>query len=174
MENQLFNLILMSKEGDRESVLKIIEKFNPIINKYTRILNYDEDCKEELIVELIEIINKIPTEKLKSDRYIVSYISTSLKNKYIHISQKRNKISAKEVGEIEFNLLTDEVFSIDDKLILNNMLKDLTPIERQVIKHKYINGLRDVEIANLSHISRQAVNQSKKRALNKLKKKYLN
>lgn len=174
MKNQLFSLILMSKEGDRESVLKIIEKFNPIINKYTRILNYDEDCKEDLIVELIEIINKIPTEKLKSDKYIVSYISTSLRNKYIHISQKRNKISAKEVGEIEFNLIKDENFNIDDKLILNSMLELLTPMERKVIENKYVNGLRDVEIANLSHISRQAVNQSKKRALNKLKKKYLN
>lgn len=174
MNKELFDLVLMSKDGDKKAILEIVEKFDPIINKYTRILNYDEDVKEELILSLIEIMKKIPIEKRREEKYIVSYIATSLKNKYIHISKRRNNIAYKECGEIQFNLIKDENFNIDDKLILNSMLESLTPMERKVIENKYVDGLRDIDIANLNYISRQAVNQNKNRALNKLRKKYLN
>ncbi|NKF05376.1 hypothetical protein J1C67_14925 [Clostridium gasigenes] len=41
-----------------KSLEEIIDIFNPIINKYSRIL-YREDTKQDLIVFSIELINKI-------------------------------------------------------------------------------------------------------------------
>lgn len=176
MNTNLFDLIVLSRKGDDESILQLIDKFKPLINKYVRSLDYDEDSRQDLIIGMIECIHKIPLQKIEfeSDKYIISYINTSLKNKYIHLSKNRRKILSRETYEPTFNIIKDDNFSIDSNLILDNMIKSLSETEKKIISSKYINGLKDSEIATLYNISRQAVNQTKNRALKKLKKTYLN
>lgn len=50
--------IILAQKGDEKAMLEIIDDFSPIINKYTRLLKYDEDCRSELILKLITLIKK--------------------------------------------------------------------------------------------------------------------
>lgn len=44
--------IILAQNGNEKAMLEIIEVFSPIINKYTRLLKYDEDCRSELFLKL--------------------------------------------------------------------------------------------------------------------------
>ena len=54
-------------------------------------------------------------------------------------------------------------------MLLYDMFKNLTKKERQVIEYKFLVGKSDSEIGEMLNISRQAINKTKNRALNKLK-----
>ncbi|MGE5632228.1 MAG: sigma factor-like helix-turn-helix DNA-binding protein [Caulobacteraceae bacterium] len=49
------------------------------------------------------------------------------------------------------------------------MLKSLSSLQKEIIRKRFLQGYSDSEIAQIFHISRQAVNRTKNRALLKLK-----
>lgn len=53
MNTNLFDLIALSRKGDDESILLLIDKFKPLINKFVRSLDYDEDSRQDLIIGMI-------------------------------------------------------------------------------------------------------------------------
>lgn len=55
----LCDLILKAKSGDRNAMMEIIERFTPIIKKYSYKLNY-EDTEQDLILNLIQAVYKMP------------------------------------------------------------------------------------------------------------------
>ena len=63
---KLLDKIDLARTGDEGAMLEIIEIFTPLIKKYTRLLNYDEDCRSELILKVITLIkNEINLDTLK-------------------------------------------------------------------------------------------------------------
>lgn len=54
----LYNLILQSSEGDDKATIEILKKFHPLLNKYTKKLNY-ECANTDLVIALLEIINSL-------------------------------------------------------------------------------------------------------------------
>jgi len=66
-------LIENYKNGDKESMLDIINQFTPLIEKYNR--KYEnEDISSELIITLIKLINSLDIKKFKFDGEIINYI----------------------------------------------------------------------------------------------------
>lgn len=86
--NKLYDIIKNYKQGNKDSIIEVIELFNPLLNKLERQSNCC-DIKSELIIFMIELMDKLPFENKKfcHDKYIVSYISKSIKNKYIHLNK---------------------------------------------------------------------------------------
>ncbi|WP_055667329.1 sigma-70 family RNA polymerase sigma factor [Desnuesiella massiliensis] len=166
----LYESIHLCKDGNKDILLEIINKFNPLLNKYSRLLNY-EDAKSDFTLFFIELVYKFPinNEAFIQDAYIVSYINKAIKNKYIHLSKKKMNI---EKCEVELNLDIANNFSynnsLDDKLYINDLFKCITKKEKEILVLKYIKGYSDVEISKIYKISRQAVNRMKIRAFNKI------
>ena len=165
--NNLYHIIKKCKNKSSEEILIIINMFDPLINKYVRLLNFD-DAKSELITTLIETLFKIPIHKsnFNQNKYIISYIKKSIFHKYISISKKISYESKYE-SEFDFNLIESNK-STD--LEFYDLINDLTPKEKTILISKFIKNMKDTEIAQALNISRQAVNQTKNRALIKLKK----
>lgn len=171
----LYEIIQSCKDGNEEDVIFILNKFDPLINKYSRLLEY-EDTKQELSLTLIKVLQRIRIDKgnFTEDKYIISYIKKSIINRYIALSKQLSKVSRYE-SEADINLIYAD--NDEDVLEMCDLLKDLTEIERKVIILKYMYMMKDSEIAILNNISRQAVNQAKNRAISKLRlyfKKSLN
>ena len=166
--NNLYKIIKNCKDGNKEDILYILNKFDPLINKYSRLLEYD-DAKQDLILALINVIYKIPIHKeiFKEDKYIISYIEKSIIYKYWAISKRQQAEKYSYAYEFDFNLIADK--REENTIELHDLLKDLTERERNVITSKYIQKMTDVEIGQLNNISRQAVNQAKNRAIDKLR-----
>ncbi|KIE47881.1 hypothetical protein U732_3586 [Clostridium argentinense CDC 2741] len=65
--------------------------FNPLIERYNRLLKYD-DAEQDLIVKFIYILHKFPLQNISNNLqngYMVSYINVTLKNKYICLSKNK-------------------------------------------------------------------------------------
>jgi len=172
MENYIYEKLIKARDGDKDCLEEIIKIFDPLISKYSRLLD-SEDTKHDLSVHLIRVINKIPIKKdyFNKDKFIVGYIVKSIRNEYIRLSKLKNK---KESNETQLNLDIEmgyEKFDSDIELI--DLFNKLSKMECNIMKLIYINRLSVSEIANDMEISRQAVNQVKNRALNKIRNIYL-
>jgi RNA polymerase sigma factor (sigma-70 family) len=168
MDNILCELTKKSQTGCQESMLAIIVKFTPLINKYCRKLNYD-GAETDLIITLIETIKYIQkNDIISSEKQIVGYIATSIKNKYIQLSKKHGNIIKTELP-LDFDKNHTLHVDIYDNILIYELLDNLTVLQREVITKKFIKDMSDVEIAKSLNISRQAVNKIKCRALKKLK-----
>ena len=97
MSNNLYIKIMNSKKGDSKSLLDIIEIFNPLVSKYSRLLD-GEDTKQDLIIHLIKSVNNMPIDNknIFEDKNIVGYIAKSIRNEYIKLSKKKNRIILKK------------------------------------------------------------------------------
>ncbi|PXV86254.1 RNA polymerase sigma factor (sigma-70 family) [Lachnotalea glycerini] len=174
------NDIVKSQKGDRDSTLKLINKFTPLLKKYAFKLNY-EDAYNDLILNFIECIHNFHVENIKSkaERSIVSYICTSIHSSYV---KRLNEIIRLQNLFIYSNLSESEQYYIESlsatndshfKLYMESLQDFLTAPEISIIELVYYYGFSVNDIANFYGISRQAVNQMKNRALRKLKKDYM-
>lgn len=172
MSNEILKKVMNYRKGDNESLLKIIEIFNPLLIKYSKLID-GEDTKQDLIMHLISVINKIKfdNKNLCEDKMIVGYVAKSIRNEYIRLSRKRNKIL---LNELELNLdIEIEYDGFDSEFEMLDTFKVLSEKEAYIMKLIYVYYLSVSEVSDYMKISRQAVNQAKNRALNKIKNIYL-
>lgn len=173
MNDSLYELLRKCKTRNPGCILEIINKFNPLIKKYSYLLNYD-DAEQDLIVALIEIVYKLPLNKIPtkcSDKYIVSYIHSALKNKYIYLSKKQS-ILLKQSDELDLNIYESSITSQDlyNYVFVKDLLNQVTELQRTILILKFIKNYSETEISDILDISRQSVNKAKNRALVTLKK----
>ena len=149
-------LLQNAKSGDKNAMEQLIRKFSGLLHMYAKKLNY-EDALNDMILQFIEVIYRISVDKLsiQSEGAIIKYICHAMKNEYVRILTK-HVIPAKENGSLEFALLVSGSF--------------LTDYQRTVLWGIFYYGYSVSEIARKTKTSRQAVNQAKKRALERLKR----
>lgn len=167
-EKGLLDVIRLAKNDEEDSICYLIKKFDLLIKKYARQLNYD--CAEtDLIICLLELVKKVEVKKLEtySEGQLVNYIVNILRNKKIDIYRKR--CLDIEVVYMEEMTGVESENKIEDRINLQSVLESLTDKQRDVIIAKYFQGYSDFEIGEKLNISRQAVNKLKKRSLNKLR-----
>lgn len=161
--------IIKYKKGENDALIKILEVFKPIIKKYSNLLE-KEDTEQDLNIHIINVIKKIDinNKDFENDKIIISYISKSIRNEYIRLSKNKSKIINNEKG-LDYNLET-ECFDFFYEIELINLLEVLTEKEAYIIKLIYIDLFSVKEVSDYMKISRQAVNQTKNKALKKLKR----
>lgn len=162
---ELFETLCLAKSNDKEALMKILKKFNPMIKKLARNLPYDE-AESDLIIHLIELVCKfdLNTPYKNNQGAFVNYISNSLRNKSIDLF--KNHISKHHV-EFELNLdiahSQDLSENIINKLFIHQLLNSncLSDKQKIVLTEKYLKDNPESEIATNLNISRQAVNRLK-------------
>lgn len=172
MGNWICEELIKYRTGNNTSLEKIINTFNPLISKYSRLLD-GEDTKQDLALYLIKVINKISIEKnnFLEDKAIFVYIAKSIRNEYIKLSQKADK---KRVNETELNLDVEIGYEdFESEMELLDLFNVLTEKEAYVMKLIYVHYLSISEVADFMEVSRQSINQTKNRALKKLRETYL-
>lgn len=170
--NTLYELIKESSKTNQQATLDIINKFSPLIKKYSRKLNYD-GADTDLIIAIIVTINYIARVQnpniIDKEENIVGYISKVIKNKYIELSKIQSDIYNTEV-ELNLDTVEDKLItSIDDSILFTQLLDKLTPLQKKVIEDSILKDKLYKEIAEELGISRQAVNKLKNRAIKNLK-----
>lgn len=170
----LYKLIEQHKNKDEDAFLEILEMFEPLINSLYR-KGVNEDMKSDLTLFLFELLNKMQFEKeiFKQEKYIVSYISKSLKNKYIYLNKNhyKKKCSELKLEETYLNLGKNSYFS---EIFFDDLIKNLKDVEKDILIKRYKLDYSDQEIATLRGVSRQSVCKIRTNALKKLKKVNIN
>lgn len=176
-ENSLWEIISKCKENDNDSFSLLCEKFNPLLRKYSRLLEY-EDAYEDLLYCFIICIYKIPIyeENIKNnDIAILAYIKTAIKNQYIYLS-KKNLENKKRYLNYD-NVMAQQPdntssINLNSKIFLWDLKNTLNTKEINLVYLKYYLQYSDKEIADLYNVSRQAINKRLKTIINKIKKQY--
>lgn len=100
MAISLYDLIILSSNGDKDSKMILINKFQPLLTKYSKKLNY-EGAETDLVIfflELISVLSKYNKSIFKNnERVLVKYIATSICHKYINLSKKNRNLHNHEI-----------------------------------------------------------------------------
>lgn len=172
----LSSLIQNAQENNEEDMLFLIDKFRPLMVKYAKKLDY-EDAYNDIVLYFIKLIKSINLKSLtdKSDKVIVSYINRSVTNFY---NKKIPKMIANP-KEIMMSELTEEQKYYIEVAMAQKDTTDivseyglehiLTESERRLIYQVYVEGCSIADLARCQNRTRQAVNQQRIRAVNKIK-----
>lgn len=172
MGKSIYEKIKRVKSGEKDYLEEIIDLFSPIINKYSRLLD-GEDTKQDLIIHLIKLINKIPIDNSNGfeEKAILGYIGKSIRNEYIRLSKLADK---KKIKEIELDLdIEIDYEEFESEMEMLDLFNVLTEKEAYIMKLIYVYYMSVPEVAESMNITRQSVNQSKNRALKKIEEVYL-
>ena len=174
----LLNYVLLAKNYDNDAMMKIIDMFSPLINKYYKIMGYDEDFKSDITEFLIVLIRNIKINKFHTVNtpVLVRYISKALYHQYIALSRRKNTTLTFEISldNLGTNGTFDEYSTNDsniDMLILNETAREiLTEREFQCFTCMVVHHMSAAETAEILKITRQTANEAKLRGIKKLKK----
>ena len=170
---ELYDLLNRARNNDKDALYEIIKDFEGTLKKLSNNLYYEE-AETDLIIELLSLIRNIDIRKFKdsSHRQIAKYIHIHLRKRALNLL--RNRKRELSFMEINYDILVDtSKANVEDTVLISILIKSLPKKQRDIIIMKYIYELSEIDIAKILGISRQAVNRLKNRALNNLRKFFL-
>ncbi len=172
---ELYDLLKRAKNNDKEAIYEIIKDFYSTLKKLSNSLHYEE-AETDLIIELIKLIKDIDIRKFNNSdhKQIARYIHVHFKKRTLDLFKKNEKKIEENYLEINHEILADDsVSSIETRVLISVLIKSLAKLQQNVINMKFIQGFSEKYISKVLGISRQAVNRTKNRALNNLRKLFL-
>lgn len=167
-------------KNNENDMLLLIQMFYPLLKKYAGLLK-DEDSFPALQANFIELIFKMDTKTIsnKEDSAILAYIKHAMYHYYIFLSKKtriykRYNILESALSYDNENIFENLIVYNDDhsSLIWKDIRSYLTNKEFIILYHLLVLGENGQDVAKQMGITRQAVYNLKKSALNKLRKKF--
>lgn len=190
MAESLYEIVKHAQKSNEKSMEFLLEKFKPLIDKYTYYLKY-EDARSDLQLEFILIIRTINLTKMQNidDAHVFTYIAKSFYHAYIMLSKKRKhespvvfsalqtSSSIESSGEKDGMQIIDQIKAHCDtylQLEWDFLSSVLTKRECQIIQLVFYFGYTTNEICKLFQVTPAAISQSKSNALKKLKQVIIN
>lgn len=139
-EQELNQLVSMAKEGDKNALQKIMEKFMPFIVKITKSVYIrgmdDDDLKQIGCISIMHAVEKFDLERSKN---FTTYVTTAIRNNYYYeIRKKANE---------RFSISLDA--PIEDGLTLEDMLQGEIDLEEDYLEKEEREKLQE----SIKHLS---------------------
>lgn len=184
MGSKIKELILEAKQGDKEALEAIIEKYTPFVIKTARSIYVKGYGIEDLIaagqVGIIKAINMYDTER--SDGFTTYVFNTIRTTLYLLIRKAVKEASCCSLHSLnsegrelidtlasDFNI-EDDMVKKDERDSLSAALKRLGEGEKEIIYWYYFNKRNLKEYANFKGVSYRTAIARKKKAIAKLRK----
>lgn len=171
------NLADLVEKAKKESnfMESLLRQFTPLIRHFAHKLPYEySDAEQDITFAFLQLMRGFSLENMRSqdNKYLLKYIKRLIENRFIDLLYKRHQIQNSEelLEDIKMDIPCDPIF--ETKIQLIQLIKPLTTIQKEVLYLKYFYGYSDSEIFHKLHITRQAVNRTKNRALEELRKLY--
>ena len=175
---EIVMLIYEIRTSNKDAFCILMNKMQPLINKYTYSLYKDnrDDVQSELYIALWEAVNKMSF--IESDGQVINYLSTAIKHRFLElyrISKKEHYYETLIENDDYFNNLTFHEYEYDDFSLnedLKKFISQFDGIKKKIYYLILIENKNDSEIAKELHISRQYINRLR-RQLRKVIKQYI-
>lgn len=183
MGRTIYENIVKAQSGDKDCMYALVRQFIPLINGAARRLiraipNYEwEDAVSDFQLIFIKTVKSINLNKLRgtSDAEMVTYLRIAIKNSFIRkiksAYRRLQEISVDDLSEVEINVVELKNSTRDDYtgLTLEDMRKALSPEEFFVLDGYAIKNQSIAFLAVATGKSRQAINRTKLKAIQKLR-----
>ncbi len=173
--NTYQTIIESCKEGEEEVFLILVEKFMPLIKKYTRLLYKDdaEDVKQEMLMALWEASQKI--EKYDNEGECTNYFSNALRCRFLELYRKSRKVNDNAI-DADDSVMESEQSADHMNYSFINLRQDILfllndcrePVREMCMKMAF-DELSDAEIAKKFNVSRQYSNRIRRNLRSKLR-----
>ena len=169
--SDLWKLVYNSKYGDKRAVEKLYYMFLPLLKKYSQKIG-EEDALSELTLNFLQMLRKIPIENdnfKEDDKYILSYINTSVKNSYIQLNSQKERYLNNNIFVLDDDEYVGECKKINVEfvtisLICGEIERLLSRNDYQIVMMKYAEGRTEEDIAKMYGVSKQAINKRLKKS----------
>lgn len=173
-KEEVINLVIKAKEGDKESFGKLYSEFFAPIFRFIYFRVNSKHIAEDLTqMVFIRIFSALPDFEAKNYGQFVSWCYTIARNSVIDFWRKKKEISLENIGEIDNNLLKEDLSEAVDKKHISGKIKEamanLGDEQQEVITLKFISGLSNKEISDILGKSEDVVRQMQCRALKALR-----
>lgn len=166
---------LIKELPDEQAYLVLLNRFEKLLRKYANILGY-EDAYQDLQLFFLSLVLKMGTDLVLSegDGAIVAYIAASIKHHFYTLSrnhQRRHEMLYSELSDEQLSAIEKMCSAYDEPDISEYfpIMCKLSEKEKTVIREIFVEGYSVQNVADRNHISRQAVNQLKLRAIKKIR-----
>ena len=139
----------------------LIERFLPLIRRLAHKLPYEyQDAEQDMKLVFLELIHKISLRDMRNqeDKYLLKYIETTMNNHCFDLCHKYYRDKGREQPLEETAVILPDGVPFEDLTELEQFFKALTKLQK--------------ELSEKLHITRQAVNRTKNRALHELRISY--
>lgn len=181
---------LLRKKSDEEKMLKDYEKLiyklaNKHYLRYQKKYHFDDVLQEAKISAVRAFRNYDPSKNTKLITHLYNYINFYMSHYFrsdtglIKIPTRVMDSKSKLIPEIIQNdFLFDnstedhpfvDISSCENKIVLDEMLKNLNKKEEDILKLIYLQGYTYDEVAIMYNVSRQAINNTANKSLKKLR-----
>lgn len=140
--------------------VKLIKFYNA--KSVVQYSDFFDDMDGLLTLFLLEMIQ---SQKCISKRYV----AVCLRNEYYRISKKFLALCRNRAEFTEFCKTDNFTINSENEMLVKDALASLTNKQNEVVKLRFWKGYTCNEIATLKGVSRQAINQTQKKALDNLK-----
>ena len=137
---------------------------------------HSEACKDAIQDVFYKLYVSSSSENLSKVNNIAAYLFISLKNRLIDISREDSKIEKVELINQSFSIdvtILDNIIDAEKAVVLKNrvedLLKSLTPQQREAVYLRYMQGLNYNEISELLNINPDSARKLMFRAMKKLR-----
>lgn len=170
-------LDLITKCDEHTTMELIIKRFERKITKLAfhcgKSLEDKQDLQQELYLKLIVVVRKLHDNPVQMNEgeainYILKALKNHLYNCLYHMEHQPESLSLEELTEDQGMQVADSEFSLENRILIQQLCDELTPLQKEVIFARYIQGYSAAEVANQKKISRQAVNRIENRVKRKL------
>ncbi|MCC5931512.1 MAG: RNA polymerase sigma factor [Cyclobacteriaceae bacterium] len=165
--------------GDKDAFNKIYDVYAEILMNYAYKFTFDtlviEDSVQELFIDLWEHRSKISVPDS-----VKAYLLKSLRNKIIQKLQKQSRQNSllnhlkdsKQFLPFSFSIETELIKNETEKSTIDKveqLLANLSDLQREVIYHKFYNDLSQAEISQIMNLPRKTIYNAMAKGLLKMK-----
>ncbi len=177
MEKKLYEQLLAAQK-DPDSMVALLHQFHPLVQKYARMLAY-EDARSDLLVKLIEKIKKWDLDEMRSnnDYTLLKYFERMVQTAAYNLLSQRSRLpryTTIPFSAFEPEYLPLEAVEDDYTFILQDLFDQLlTARQSEIMQLLFLNQYSVKQVAELLGIREETVYVTKKRALQRLRTHYL-
>lgn len=161
---------------DKNQFYKLINKFEPLIKKYTKKLYKDdeEDVRAEYLLALWEAVQKM--EYSRCDAEIVEYINNAIQMKFLELYRKSRKLHDREDNETQDEKTPIQAFEEKEynevlfRQDVKKFISNYTGVKKQIFSLIMEENMSDSDIAERIQKSRQYVHRIRRFLYDELKK----
>ena len=166
---ELVTLIYEIKK-DKNNFNFLLERMEPAVNKYVRLLYKDEkeDIRSELMLALWEAIGNI--EYCESDGQVLNFLNTALRNRFYEMYKKSRKKFDHESAVNEetgiFQTILYEGKELEDTIFREDAMKivgQYKGVQQNIVQCILLKEMTDREIAQKLNLSRQYINRIRRK-----------
>lgn len=175
MNKNLYFIVRGCQQNNADCFEEIYNRFLPLLKKYSNSFYDRDDAFDALAHSFILCLYQMPieNENFKQEGVIVSYISTTIRNRYYSLCKGESKAVNTTCCYEDLQLKSNDLELTDDEeILLISLRRYFSESEIELIKQKFFWKYKDIEIAKSYGISRQAVNKKVHKVIEKLQLLY--